>query len=61
MTILEAIQTAIDNLEAVNLPIRDADNATRVRNALTLLDALKETALKQENEAESQDEVGSRK
>lgn len=43
MTILEAIQTAIDQLEGVTLPIRDAENANRVRTALSLLDALKET------------------
>ena len=42
MTILEAIVTATDNLEAIRLPIRDADNANRVRTALALLDALRE-------------------
>lgn len=47
MTILEAIVTAIDNLEAIRLPVRDADNANRVRTALALLDALRENAERQ--------------
>jgi len=51
MTILEAIKSAIENLEGVRLPVRDADNAIRVRNALMLLDALRENAEKQDAKA----------
>ena len=51
MTILEAIITAIDNLEGVRLPIRDADNANRVMNALRLLDALRECVERQDAKA----------
>lgn len=47
MTILEAINTAIEQLEGVRLPVRDGDNAGRVRYALSILDALKDTVLKQ--------------
>lgn len=55
MTILEAIQTAITNLEGVTLPIRDAENANRIRTALALLDALKETVDKQQVNQENTD------
>ena len=47
MTIQDAIQTAIENLEGVRLPIRDAENANRIRTALVLLDALHDFAAKQ--------------
>ncbi len=46
MTILEAIDTAIQNLEGVRLPVRDTGNLNRVAAALQLLDALKETVSK---------------
>ena len=55
MTILEAIVTAIDNLEGIRLPIRDAENANRVRNALVLLDALRENAERQNTETNQED------
>ena len=55
MTILEAIVTAIDNLEAIRLPIRDVDNANRVRNALALLDALRENAERQTTDTNQED------
>lgn len=48
MTILEAIKTAVENLEGVRLPIRDTDNINRVRTALILLDALKDSVKTQE-------------
>ena len=53
MTIQEAIQTAIDSLDGVRLPVRDADNANRIRTALTVLDALKEFAEKKQPETET--------
>ena len=56
MTITEAINTAIANLEGVRLPIRDAENANRVLNALTLLDALRKTVEEQTEQAETQKE-----
>lgn len=56
MTILEAIQTAIDQLEGVVLPIRDVDNANRVRTALSLLDALKDTVNKNTEQEKEGDE-----
>ena len=55
MTIKEAINAAIENLEGVRLPIRDAGNANRVLTALTLLDALRKTVEEQE-QAEAQKE-----
>ena len=55
MTILEAIQTAITQLEGVVLPIRDAENSNRIRTALALLDALKETVDKQQTNQENTD------
>ena len=58
MTILDAIQTAIDQLEGVILPIRDADNANRVRYALSLLDALKETVEKNSEQSEPENSEG---
>ena len=58
MTILDAIQTAIDQLEGVILPIRDADNANRVRYALSLLDALKETVEKNSKQSEPENSEG---
>lgn len=56
MTIIEAIQTAIDQLEGVKLPIRDGDNANRVRVALSILDALKETVNKKPEQEKEGDE-----
>ena len=44
MTILEAITTAIENLEGIRLSCRDADTYNRVRTALILLDALRDSA-----------------
>jgi len=49
MTINEAIQTAIDQLEGVRLPVRDEENASRVRTALILLEALKGAAATEPN------------
>jgi len=56
MTIKEAINAAIENLEGVRLPIRDAGNANRVLTALTLLDALRKTVEEQTEQAETQKE-----
>lgn len=63
MTILEAIQTAIQQLEGVVLPIRDTENSNRIRSALMLLDALKESVEKttkpeEKTEGETVEESG---
>ena len=50
MTITEAINAAIGELESVRLPIRDAENTNHIRTALIFLDALKEAAQKQTTE-----------
>lgn len=47
MTILEAINTAITNLDGVRLPVRDGENARRVQVAISILEALRETVEKQ--------------
>lgn len=43
MTIQEAIQTAIDQLDGVRLPVRDGANANRIREAIGLLEAMRES------------------
>ena len=58
MTIYEAINTAIQQLEGVVLPIRDGDNANRVRTALVLLDALKETVEKNSEQSKPENSEG---
>lgn len=57
MTILEAINAATEQLNDVRLPVRDADNAGRVRTALLLLDAIGE-ALKKQEAAQPEPEKG---
>ena len=52
MTILEAIQTAIDNLDGVRLPVRDSENANRIRSSLGLLDAMRDYVTKQSEQPE---------
>ena len=43
MTILEAINTAIYQLDGVRLPVRDEENGNRIRSVLMILEALKQT------------------
>ena len=57
MTILEAIQTAIDNLDGVRLPVRDSENANRIRSSLGLLDAMRDYVTKQSEQPEQADET----
>ncbi len=58
MTILEAIDTAIQNLEGVRLPIRDSGNANRVAAALGLLDAVKASLQAAEQKDQNATEEG---
>ena len=50
MTLLEAIQTVIDQLDGVRLPVRDGENANRIRGALALLEAMRDSANKPNDE-----------
>lgn len=49
MTILEAIQSAIDSLEGIRLPLCEGESIDRIRSALSMLHALKDAAAKTTN------------
>lgn len=58
MTITEAINEAITQLEGVRLPIRDRENIARVQTALNLLDALKATVETKQTDRPDEPEKG---